>query len=125
MQIAAARIFVRDLSAARDFYAVTLGVELRHDGSSHGFCRFQSGALQLIVESVADDAAPEERCLVGRFTGLSFAVADLRAEYDRLRALGVPFAGAPQVQPWGGLLATLRDPSGNELQLVQYPAGAR
>lgn len=124
MQLAAARIFVRDLPAARDFYRDVLGLELRYDGVSEGFCRFESGALQLILESVAGDADPDERCLVGRFTGLSFAVRDLLAEYERLRALGVAFTGAPQRQPWGGWLATLRDPTGNEVQIVQYPAGS-
>lgn len=125
MQLAAARIFVRDLPAARDFYRGILGLELRYDGAAQGFCRFESGALQLVLESVADDADPDERCLGGRFTGLSFAVGDLPAEYERLRTLGVAFTGAPQSQPWGGQLATLRDPSGNDLQLVQYPARAR
>jgi len=36
--------------------------------------------------------------------------------------MSVRFPGAPEAQSWGGLLATLRDPAGNEIQLVQYPA---
>ena len=39
-----------------------------------------------------------------------------------LKADGVSFVGPPEQQDWGGWLATMRDPSGNELQLVQYPA---
>jgi uncharacterized glyoxalase superfamily protein PhnB len=59
---------------------------------------------------------------VGRFTGLSFAVEDIAATHARLVAADVPFAGPPQKQFWGGTLATLTDPAGNQLQLVQYPA---
>jgi uncharacterized glyoxalase superfamily protein PhnB len=40
-----------------------------------------------------------------------------------LSALGVAFTGLPEQQDWGGILATLRDPAGNELQLVQQPLG--
>jgi catechol 2,3-dioxygenase-like lactoylglutathione lyase family enzyme len=36
--------------------------------------------------------------------------------------LGVAFTGLPEQQSWGGILATLRDPAGNELQLVQRPS---
>jgi predicted enzyme related to lactoylglutathione lyase len=58
---------------------------------------------------------------VGRFTGLSFAVPDAAARHHELQALGVPFTGLPEQQPWGGIIATLQDPSGNELQICQPP----
>jgi predicted enzyme related to lactoylglutathione lyase len=64
------------------------------------------------------------RALVGRFTGISFAVDDIAAEHSRLAAAGVPFDGAPELQAWGGWLATLRDPAGNQFQLVSYPKPA-
>jgi uncharacterized glyoxalase superfamily protein PhnB len=72
-----------------------------------------------VVEVVADDAPEEDRVLVGRFTGLSFTVQDIGEKHRHLVALGVPFTGAPEKQFWGGILATLQDPSGNELQIVQ------
>jgi lactoylglutathione lyase len=36
----------------------------------------------------------------------------------------VHFTGLPEKQQWGGVLATMQDPAGNELQLVQHPASA-
>lgn len=60
---------------------------------------------------------------MGRFTGLSFHVADIAASHAALLAMGVVFSGAPERQPWGGQLATFSDPDGNGLQLVQ-PASA-
>ena len=77
-----------------------------------------------MVEAVADDAPEEDRVLVGRFTGLSFTVKDVREKHRELVSLGVPFTGAPEKQFWGGILATLQDPSGNELQIVQHPTAA-
>ena len=122
MKLAAARIFVDDLPAARRFYAL-LGLALLHDGVEHGFCVYDAGGFDLVVEQVGDEDEAADRTLVGRFTGLSFAVADLAAAHARLSAAGVPFSGPPEQQSWGGWLATLRDPAGNELQLAQYPAG--
>ena len=64
---------------------------------------------------------PEEGEFVGRFLGISFEVDDMALEYARLVELGARFVGPPELQTWGGTLATLFDPAGNALQLVQYP----
>ncbi|MFG6447484.1 VOC family protein [Roseateles sp. BYS180W] len=122
MELNTARVFVKDIDAARQFYAGPLGLPLKVDGSPHGYCVFKAGSTELVVEVVAADAPEEEQLLVGRFTGLSFAVRDITEKHRQLVALGVPFTGAPQKQFWGGVLATLQDPSGNELQIVQQPA---
>jgi catechol 2,3-dioxygenase-like lactoylglutathione lyase family enzyme len=121
MKLSYARIFVRDLEAARSFYREALGLRQRAGDPNLGYYVFDSGAAQLVVESVADDAPAEERVLVGRLTGLSFAVDDIAAEYERLKARRVRFSGAPEAQAWGGILATFVDTAGNELQLVQSP----
>lgn len=81
----------------------------------------RAGAVSLVVEGVPSDAPAADRTLAGRFTGLSFAVPDAHATYRELTAKGVVFSGAPERQPWGGTLATLLDPSGNALQIVQLP----
>jgi catechol 2,3-dioxygenase-like lactoylglutathione lyase family enzyme len=124
MKLAAARVFVHELAAAEAFYKVKLGLSLVAGGIDYGFCVFQTGGCQLVVEPVASDAPTEDQELVGRFTGLSFSVKDIRALCAELSANGVQFAGQPEVQAWGGVLATLVDPSGNKLQLVQYPSAA-
>lgn len=121
MQLAAARVFVRDIVAARDFYEKRLGLDLGHDGTEEGFCRFDTGQVQLVVELVTPDESPEDQAMVGRFTGLSFGVADVRTAYAALTVAGVHFTGPPEQQFWGGWLATLVDPDGNEMQLVQFP----
>ncbi len=124
MELNTARVFVKDIDIARHFYSSKLGLPLKADGSQHGYCVFKAGNTDLVIEVVADDAPKEDRVLVGRFTGLSFNVKDISEKHRQLVALGVPFTGAPEKQFWGGILATLQDPSGNELQIVQQPTVA-
>ena len=114
-----ARIFVRDLDTARSFYRDKLGLALRSHSAKLGYCVFESGAAQLVVETVPAEAPADEQVLVGRFTGLSFTVENVATVYQRLLAMDVSFTGAPETQAWGGILATFKDPAGNELQLVQ------
>ncbi len=124
MNLNTARVFVRDLAQAEAFYARTLALPLRAGGASQGFCLFAPGNTQLIVEAVAADAPDDEQVLVGRFTGLSFAVPSVEVTYRDLLARGVRFTEAPELQPWGGVLATFQDPDGNVFQLAQYPGAA-
>lgn len=124
MQLDSIRLFVTDIHAARQFYAGLLALPLVADGSEHGFCVFQCGAVQLVLETVPPDAPADDLALVGRFTGLSFAVADAAATCAAWTARGVRFTGLPERQFWGGILATFCDPSGNQLQIVQRPAAA-
>ena len=119
MNLNAFRVFVRDLAAAESFYSRSLGLPKMAGGGSLGYCVFDAGNARLIVESVPDDAPEEEQALIGRFTGLSFAVSDVEAKHKELAARGVQFTGLPERQSWGGMLATFRDPAGNELQIAQ------
>jgi predicted enzyme related to lactoylglutathione lyase len=122
MQLKTARVFVKDIAAAKSFYEGVLALPLKIDGERHGFCVFHSGGLDLIVESVPPEAPNDDQILVGRFTGLSFTVPDIQSKYTDLLAKGVSFSGPPEEQAWGGTLATFEDPAGNELQLVQERA---
>ncbi len=124
MQLSAVRLFVRDLAEAERFYGGVLALPLQAGGVAAGFLVFGAGAVQLVVEAVDAAAPPEDQALVGRFTGLSFAVDSMQARYAALQARGVPFAEPPERQPWGGVLATFADPAGNRLQLVEPPRAA-
>ena len=54
MELNTARIFVRDIVAAKQFYEQTLGLPLKADGTAYGYCVFKSGSTELVVERVAD-----------------------------------------------------------------------
>ncbi len=122
--LAAARIFVYDLRAAHAFYTGKLGLRLLAGDDRLGYLVYDAGSTQLIVEAVAPDASEDEHVLVGRFTGLSFYVADIAAAYNDLLALGVHFSGRPRFQEWGGILATFVDPADNQFNLVQTNTGS-
>lgn len=122
MKLSAIRLFVHELGAARRFYESTLGLRVQQAGA--GYCTFDLGAnVSLVLESVDPDAPEDDQALVGRFSGVSFAVTDIQVAYRQLQAGGVFFSGAPERQAWGGWLATFEDPAGNQLQIVQHPAG--
>lgn len=121
MKLAAIRLFVHELAAARRFYESTLGLRVQH--AADDYCVFELGGPTLVLERVDPDAPEDEQALVGRFSGVSFAVADIQIAWRQLQAGGVFFSAAPERQAWGGWLATFEDPAGNRLQIVQQPAG--
>lgn len=114
------RLFTKNAAKAAAFYRDALG--LREAVSDDAIAVFDTGGTKLMLEAV-DGADAED--LVGRFTGVSFAVADIRAAVSTLDAKGVKFDGRPELQPWGGALAHFFDPDGNILTLVQYPSPDR
>ena len=118
MKLSAARVFVRQIEEAKDFYLM-LGLKLQSFDPEQGFCIFDTGDTKLIIESVPESAPQDDQALVGRFTGLSFPVADIVQAHKSMVEKGVKFSGNPEEQLWGGWLATFFDLENNEIQLVQ------
>lgn len=123
MRLSAIRLFVRELESADHFYGSVLELPRLAGSVAGGYLVFDAGAAELVIEPVGSDASAEDQSLVGRFTGLSFEVADIRSRYLTLLARGVVFEGEPELQAWGGVLATFLDPAGNQLQIVERPRG--
>jgi len=119
--IEAVRVFTRDLTEARRFYAGALGLAEIFAGG--GVAQYDTGQARLLVEEVDPDD-PEAAELVGRFAGFSFTVEDAEAACAALTERGVLVSAPPEVQPWGGVLAHVSDPDGNELTLVEYREGS-
>jgi predicted enzyme related to lactoylglutathione lyase len=115
--IEAVRVFTHDLTLARKFYARGLGLTERTSGP--GYALFATGGAELVLEQVDEDD-PESAGLVGRVAGFSFTVEDCVATCRKLVGLGVDVVGAPELEPWGGVLAFVEDPDGNVLTLVQH-----
>ena len=111
-------LWTDDLERLLGFYRDTMRLPLRSYHEDEGFAAFQFGDL---------------RFNVGRHNGVSgpsrdplrimphFGVDDIQAEYARLRGAGVEFIRPPEQEHWGGWVATLKDPDGNVLQLLQFP----
>jgi lactoylglutathione lyase len=111
------RVFVTDWRRAIRFYTDTLDMAVAHRNDDIGWAQMATGEGQLSLERV-DVSDDEGRALIGRFVGVSLEVADIFATHKFLAARGVEFVSPPEKQPWGGVLAHLRDPDGNILTLV-------
>jgi catechol 2,3-dioxygenase-like lactoylglutathione lyase family enzyme len=67
-----------------EFYGSVLGLKLGHAASEHGYAGFDAGPIGLGLAQVAADAP--EAALIGRHTGIGFAVPDGNLFYlDQLR----------------------------------------
>jgi len=109
MEISYVNVFVSDLAKAAAFYQNVLGLEQRFTDEGHGYAAFAAGPVTLGLAVAGDD----QRALIGRHTGIGFAVGDLVAEHARLVSAGVEFEQAPERYPWGGFMALFADPDGN------------
>ena len=107
-------IWTEDLERLVVFYRDTLGLTLhRHHGD---FVNFVFGDMRLnlgLHDQVKGHTQDPYRIMI------HLGVSDIHAEYSRLREQGVEFIRVPEQEGWGGWVATLLDPDGNILQLLQ------
>lgn len=128
IKVAMTGVYVDNVERAHAFYTGVLGFETRtHLDLGGGTLFITVGApdgaqpdLQLLLEPGDNPIAESYRTALyeAGLPSIVFSVDDLRAEYDRLRDLGVRFTHAPQDQ--GPVLAAVLDDSvGNLVQLTQ------
>jgi uncharacterized glyoxalase superfamily protein PhnB len=69
-----------------------------------------------------EETASQVRSLVakGAAGGLFFLSDDVQGTYEELKQKGVEFSQEPTQQPYG-LDAGFRDPSGNQIRMMQQP----
>ncbi|MFB7124067.1 VOC family protein [Kitasatospora sp. NPDC056273] len=127
MRINLASVFVDDQDKALRFYTDVLGFVKKADVplGDHSWLTVvspeQPDGTELLLEP---DRHPAARAYVAALAAdgipaTSFAVDDVHAEYERLRALGVRFTRAPLAM--GPVTtAVLDDTCGNLLQIAQY-----
>lgn len=99
-----------------NFYEHTLGLVPATRRPDH--VAFAFGAFRLTIGvhlEVRGRAIDPLRLMI------NLAVEDIDKSFMRLRKLGVPFTRPPEPEPWGGWIATLSDPDGNTVQLLQLP----
>lgn len=119
MKIGFVRVFVTDLKKSLAFYTEKLGMEVDYT-DEQSWAQFKSGEdVSLAIEACEPDRVESGSKLVGRFVGVTLLVDDLSATYERLVGKSVEFTGKPEVQPWGGTLAHLKDLDGNVLTLME------
>lgn len=124
VRITYANIYVSDLGRAVEFYHGVLGLPVVFRADPFNYARLDAGPIHLGLAQV-DRGAENFSQVVGRPTGIGFAVPDIDDTYAQLSAKGVVFPMLPSDQPWGGRLALFADPDGNVLYLDRLAEGAR
>ncbi len=107
-------IWTDNLSAMVQFYRDTL--ELPVHSLHADFAAFELGGIRLSVglhSAVHGPARDRERVMV------NLGVSDIQSAFRTLVGRGVEFIRPPEREHWGGWVATLSDPDGNLLQLLQ------
>ncbi|MGI8926000.1 MAG: VOC family protein [Tepidiformaceae bacterium] len=110
-----ATIWSEDLNKLLPFYRDTLGLAARIE--TPGFVVFGEGAEPALAlgthSEVKGKNADPARHMVGLMTD------DIQADFKRLKAMGVEFVGEPETFEQV-TVATLKDPEGNLVQLLQF-----
>lgn len=106
-EIGYVNVFASDFDGVVSFFADTIGLELVMRADDHGYASFKAGPISFAI------ARTDDPSLVGRHTGVGFIVEDIDATFDELSGKGVEFEMPPTPQPWGGVLALMKDPDGN------------
>jgi catechol 2,3-dioxygenase-like lactoylglutathione lyase family enzyme len=126
MRIHITSVFVDDQAEALAFYTDVLGFQKKTDiplGGEHRWLTVvspeQPDGPELLLEPSAHPAVgPFKEALVADgIPATSFAVTDVHAEAERLRAAGVRFTQEP-VEMGGVTMAVLDDTCGNLIQIA-------
>ncbi|MFF1398059.1 VOC family protein [Streptomyces sp. NPDC058287] len=129
MKIHLTSVFVDDQAKAERFYTEILGFVKKHDvpvGETDRWLTVVSpdepGGTELLLEPAGHPAVkPYRDTLVADGIPLAqFAVDDVEAEYERLRALGVVFTQEP-VEMGPVTTAVFDDTCGNLIQIATKP----
>jgi catechol 2,3-dioxygenase-like lactoylglutathione lyase family enzyme len=133
-QLTAVNVWAQDQDEALAFYTEKLGMEVRDDVTVAELGNFRwltvgppgqpEVALALLAipgPPVFDgDTAEQVKTVVakGAAGGLFFSTDDCQASYEELKSRGVEFSEEPSERPYG-IDAAFRDPSGNQIRMIQ------
>ena len=125
MRIALTTVFVDDQEAAQAFYTGVLGFELRHKvpiGNDFWLTVVSPddpNGPELLLEPSGHPAVPpfREALVDDGIPFAQFAVDDVHAEYERLRAQGVEFT-QPPTDVGTAVMAVFDDTCGNLIQVI-------
>lgn len=126
--------WVHDQDEALAFYTETLGMELRQDVTMPELGDFRwlsvgpvgQPDVAIVLMAVPgppvfdEETAAALKTLVakGAAGGLFFTTDDIQGTYDELVKRGVEFSQPPEERPYG-IDAGFRDPSGNQMRVMQ------
>lgn len=125
MRIIFTGVFVNNQDQALKFYTETLGFVKKSDVAAEQYRWLtvvspeDENGTELVLEPNDNPAAKTyQRAIFEQgIPATSFGVSDVRAEYERLRKLGVQFTMEPTEVMTGVTIAVLDDTCGNLIQI--------
>ncbi len=125
MQIKLTSVFVDDQDKALKFYTDILGFQKKHEFSAGTYkwltvvSAEEPEGVQLVLELNSNPAAKtyQQEIFRSGIPAANFFVADVQAEYERLKQLGVTFTKEP-TKTTGSTIAVLDDTCGNLIQIT-------
>jgi uncharacterized glyoxalase superfamily protein PhnB len=106
-------LVTQNVPALVAFYKQVLGVDADGD-ETHAELRIPGAGIAIFSTTGMEEMAPASMRAAGSGNiTLMFEVADVDAEYARLKALGVEVVKPPETYPWGARAAWFRDPDGS------------
>ena len=109
-------LWTDNIQRLKEFYRDILGLPLHSERSN--FVAFALGNERLSIglhDAVSGHAKDPFRIMI------NLGVADIADVFRQLKEQGVQFIREPEKEHWGGWVATLCDPDGNILQLLEQP----
>ena len=107
-------ISTHNFAQMKSFYTNTLELKISREKKNQLI--FKHGNFKFIITThskIIGQAQDPHRIM------LNFLVKDIHSEYLRLKQKNVPFLRIPEKEHWNGWIATLTDPDGNIIQLLQ------
>lgn len=114
MTIGEVGLQTNDVIRLAGFYRALLGAEGPNDDPVHQFILTEGTALTIHNDGTVRNNQNENICL-------AFTVADVDAEYERVRALGAQVIAPPTTRPWGARNMEFLDPDGNHIFFRSFP----
>ena len=107
-------IYVNDMEKSTVFYRDILGIPI--DYAAEGWTQFKSQGAALVLHPKLEHQNAQAD---GSAVHVTFRLDDLNAEYERLAGQAVRFL-APPWKTGFGKHATLIDPDGNQIDLIEW-----
>ncbi|WP_433367977.1 VOC family protein [Streptosporangium sp. CA-115845] len=118
MEVLSSRILLRpaDPDRSRRFYRDGLGLAVYREFGPPG----DPGVVFFLGQGFLEVSGRSEGAS-GQAVGIWLQVRDVRAEHERLAALGVQVTREPRQEPWGLVEMWIEDPDGTSVVLVEVP----
>jgi len=114
--------FITDkVQESRDFYTKVLECSVIYEGENGWFVLLKLGESELgfMLPNLEFQAPVFRAAYAGQGAWITIDVDDAEAEYERIRALGIPIEVELREEPWGDKHFAIVDPNGIAVDIVQ------